>query len=36
VPHTRPELDIDVVDFRRLKVIFHDMNAYREQKDRLE
>jgi hypothetical protein len=25
VPHTRPELDIDVLDFRRLKVIFHDM-----------
>jgi hypothetical protein len=26
-PHTRPEIDIDVVDFRRLKVIFHDMGS---------
>jgi hypothetical protein len=26
-PTTRPELDIDVVDFRRLKVLFHDMNS---------
>jgi hypothetical protein len=24
-PTSRPELDIDVVDFRRLKVLFHDM-----------
>jgi hypothetical protein len=27
VPKTRPELDIDVVDFRRLKVLFHDMGS---------
>jgi hypothetical protein len=27
VPSTRPELDIDVVDFRRLKVLFHDMGS---------
>jgi hypothetical protein len=27
VPTTRPELDIDVVDFRRLKVLFHDMGG---------
>lgn len=27
VPHTRPELDIDVVDFRRLKVLFHDQGS---------
>ncbi|MDR2469627.1 MAG: hypothetical protein LBD27_04005, partial [Tannerella sp.] len=27
VPVTRPELDIDVVDFRRLKVLFHDMGS---------
>jgi hypothetical protein len=27
VPKSRPELDIDVVDFRRLKVIFHDMGS---------
>jgi hypothetical protein len=27
VPHTRPELDIDVVDFRRLKILFHDMGS---------
>jgi hypothetical protein len=27
VPHTRPELDIDVVDFRRLKVVFQDMGS---------
>jgi hypothetical protein len=27
VPTTRPELDIDVVDFRRLKIIFHDMGS---------
>jgi hypothetical protein len=26
-PHTRPELDIDVLDFRRLKVIFHDQGS---------
>jgi hypothetical protein len=26
-PQTRPELDIDVVDFRRLKVNFHDMGS---------
>jgi hypothetical protein len=25
VPPTRPELDIDVLDFRRLKILFHDM-----------
>ena len=27
VPKTRPELDIDVVGFRRLKVIFRDMGS---------
>jgi hypothetical protein len=27
VPKTRPELDIDVLDFRRLKVLFHDMGS---------
>jgi hypothetical protein len=27
VPTTRPEIDIDVVDFRRLKVLFHDMGS---------
>jgi hypothetical protein len=27
VPKSRPELDIDVVDFRRLKVVFHDMGS---------
>jgi hypothetical protein len=27
VPNTRPELDIDVVDFRRLKVLFRDMGS---------
>jgi hypothetical protein len=27
VPTTRPEINIDVVDFRRLKVLFHDMNS---------
>jgi hypothetical protein len=27
VPKSRPELDIDVVDFRRLKVVFHDMDS---------
>jgi hypothetical protein len=27
VPTTRPEIDIDVVDFRRIKVIFHDMGS---------
>jgi hypothetical protein len=27
VPKSLPELDIDVVDFRRLKVIFHDMGS---------
>jgi hypothetical protein len=27
VPKTRPELNLDVVDFRRLKVLFHDMNS---------
>ena len=27
VPKTRPELDIDVVDFRRLKASFHDMGS---------
>jgi hypothetical protein len=27
VPKSRPELDIDVVDFRRLKVLFHDMDS---------
>ena len=26
-PKSRPELDIDVVDFRRLKVIFHDLGS---------
>jgi hypothetical protein len=26
-PTTRPEIDIDVVDFRRLKVLFHDMDS---------
>ena len=26
-PHTRPELDIDVLDFRRLKVVFHDQGT---------
>ena len=26
-PKTRPELDIDVLDFRRLKVLFHDMGS---------
>ena len=26
-PSTRPELDIDVVDFRRLKIMFHDMGS---------
>jgi hypothetical protein len=27
VPTSRPELDIKVVDFRRLKVVFHDMGS---------
>ena len=27
VPKTRPELDIDVADFRRLKVAFHDQGS---------
>jgi hypothetical protein len=27
VPTTRPEIDIDVLDFRRLKIIFHDMDS---------
>jgi hypothetical protein len=27
VPTTRPEIDIDVVDFRRLKILFHDMGS---------
>jgi hypothetical protein len=27
VPKSRPELDIDVVDFRRLKILFHDMDT---------
>jgi hypothetical protein len=27
VPKTRPELDIDVLDFRRLKVVFRDMGS---------
>lgn len=27
VPKSRPELDIDVVDFRRLKIVFHDMET---------
>jgi hypothetical protein len=27
VPTTRPELDIDVLDFRRLKVVFHDQGS---------
>ena len=26
-PGSRPELDIDAVDFRRLKIVFHDMNS---------
>jgi hypothetical protein len=26
-PKTRPELDIDVLDFRRLKVTFHDQDS---------
>jgi hypothetical protein len=26
-PKSRPELDIDVLDFRRLKVLFHDMGS---------
>jgi hypothetical protein len=26
-PKSRPELDIDVVDFRRVKVLFHDMGS---------
>ncbi|MDR2064670.1 MAG: hypothetical protein LBP85_03005, partial [Prevotellaceae bacterium] len=26
-PKTRPKLDIDVLDFRRLKVVFHDMDS---------
>jgi hypothetical protein len=26
-PHSRPEFDIDVVDFRRLKVTFHDQGS---------
>jgi hypothetical protein len=26
-PHTRPELDIDVLDFRCLKVTFHDQGS---------
>jgi hypothetical protein len=25
VPPTRPEMDIDVLDYRRLKILFHDM-----------
>jgi hypothetical protein len=27
VPKSRPELDIDVVDVRRLKILFHDMGS---------
>jgi hypothetical protein len=27
VPKTRPELDVEVVDFRRLKLLFHDMGS---------
>ena len=27
VPKSRPELDVDVLDFRRLKVAFHDMGS---------
>jgi hypothetical protein len=27
VPKSRPELDIDVLDFRRLKIVFHDMDS---------
>jgi hypothetical protein len=27
VPKSRPELDIDVLDFRRLKVLFHDQGS---------
>ncbi|MDR2139872.1 MAG: hypothetical protein LBP50_10030 [Tannerella sp.] len=27
VPHTRPELEIEVVDFRRLKLLFRDMGS---------
>jgi hypothetical protein len=27
VPTTRPEIDIDVLDFRRLKILFHDMGS---------
>ncbi|MDR2115178.1 MAG: hypothetical protein LBP87_02230, partial [Planctomycetaceae bacterium] len=27
VPTSRPEIDIDVLDFRRLKILFHDMNS---------
>ena len=27
IPKSRPELDIDVLDFRRLKVVFHDMGS---------
>jgi hypothetical protein len=26
-PTSRPEIDIDVIDFRRLKVVFHDMGS---------
>ena len=32
VPVSRPELDIDVVDFRRLKVSFRDMGSLRKAK----
>lgn len=32
VPKTRPEIDIDVLDFRRLKVIFHDMGSDKKAK----
>jgi hypothetical protein len=32
VPTTRPELDIDVVDFRRLKVVFHDQGSDKKAK----
>lgn len=31
-PTSRPELDIDVVDFRRLKVVFHDQGSDRKAK----
>jgi hypothetical protein len=32
VPKTRPEIDIDVLDFRRLKIVFHDMGSNKKAK----